>query len=234
MLALRILSCLPLTALLLSAAAPKTVATAKGENQDLALTVTLYIAPADIQALIGDDLGGHYIVADVKVEPKYGKEVALDLDDFQIRTDLNGERATPYAPSQIAGRDALIVHPQEDRTGNAAGPGSGVPFPRRNPKGSPRGGASGAGSPQGDAAPNAGSGAQGGSGNTSAAAGTVDTRDDDKENPLLRTLTDKELPAKKTDQPLAGLLYFIMEKQKMKDLEFSYGRKENRITLRFK
>ena len=120
------------------------------------------------------------------------------------------------APSQIAGRDALVVHPQEDQTGNAAGPGSGVPFPRRN-------------SPRGGTASNSASGARSG-----AAAATVDTRGDDKENPLLRTLTDKELTAKKTDQPLAGLLYFIMEKQKMKDLEFTYGRKENRIALRFK
>ena len=95
MISLRLFSCLALTALLLPAAPPKTVATAKGENQDLALTVTLYIAPADIQGLVGDDLGGHYIVADVKIEPKYGKEVAIDLDDFQVRTDSNGEKATP-------------------------------------------------------------------------------------------------------------------------------------------
>ena len=33
---------------------------------------------------------------------------------------------------------------------------------------------------------------------------------------------------------MSGLLYFGMEKQKMKDLELNYGGKQNRITLRFK
>jgi hypothetical protein len=38
----------------------------------------------------------------------------------------------------------------------------------------------------------------------------------------------------KTTRPLSGLLYFAMEKQKMKELELYYGGKENRISLRFK
>jgi len=42
------------------------------------------------------------------------------------------------------------------------------------------------------------------------------------------------LPEKKTEQPISGLLYFAMEKQKMKDLELTYGGRENRIALRFK
>ena len=42
------------------------------------------------------------------------------------------------------------------------------------------------------------------------------------------------LPEGKTDKSVSGLLYFPMEKQKMKDLELLYGGKENRISLRFK
>src|SRR5690349_23260880 len=90
-------------------AAKKNVATSKAENEDLTLTVTLHIDPADIKELIGDDLGGHYIVADVNVEPKYTKDIVLDHDDFYLRTDKDGERTRPYAPSQIAGSGALIV-----------------------------------------------------------------------------------------------------------------------------
>ena len=56
----------------------------------------------------------------------------------------------------------------------------------------------------------------------------------DEENPLKKVLDDRILPQKKTDQPVAGLLYFPMEKQKMKDLELLFGGKENRISLRFK
>ena len=56
----------------------------------------------------------------------------------------------------------------------------------------------------------------------------------EKENPLKKTLEDKVLPEKNTDQPVSGLLYFAMEKQKMKDLELTYGGRENRISMRFK
>ena len=42
------------------------------------------------------------------------------------------------------------------------------------------------------------------------------------------------LPEKKTTQPLEGLLFFPLEKQRLKDLELIYGGKENRIGLRFK
>src|SRR4051794_31464293 len=101
---------LPLLALLtLSAANKKNVATSKAENQDLILTVTLHIDPTDIKEIIGDDLGGHYIVADINIDPKFTKDIAVDYDDFSLRTDKDGERSRPYAPSQIAGSGALIV-----------------------------------------------------------------------------------------------------------------------------
>src|ERR1017187_4474797 len=224
----RLFACL-LFAVCLLPAAQKTVATAKGENQDLALTVTLYIDPADVKELIGNDLDGHYIVADVKVEPKYGKEVAIDRDDFQLRTDKDGEKAKPFEPSQIAGRGAMIVHQeQQGRTGGAVGAGSPSSYPGNYPGGGyppcgypyPNGGGS-----------MAGVGSEGDAGTTAA---TVQNGAGDKENPLEQTLKDKVLPEKKTDQPVSGLLYFVMEKQKLKDLELTYGGKENRITLRFK
>ena len=50
----------------------------------------------------------------------------------------------------------------------------------------------------------------------------------------LGGVSDKILPEKKTDQPVGGLLYFPMEKQKLKQLEIRYGPLESRITLRFK
>jgi hypothetical protein len=56
----------------------------------------------------------------------------------------------------------------------------------------------------------------------------------DKENPLEKILKDKALPEKATREPVSGLLYFGMSKQKMKNLELLYGGRENRISLRFK
>jgi len=227
----RLFACLLFAACLLPAA-QKTVATAKGENQDLGLTVTLYIDPAGVKELIGNDLDGHYIVADVKVEPKYGKEVAIDRDDFQLRTDKDGEKAKPFAPSQIAGRGALIVHQeQQGRTTGAVG------SPSSYPGNYPGGGYPPGGYPPGGYPYPNGGGAVAGVGNEGDAgttAATVRNGAGDKENPIEQTLKDKALPEKKTGQPVSGLLYFVMEKQKLKDLELTYGGKENRITLRFK
>src|ERR1039458_2671314 len=94
----RLISFALLPALLLSAPAKKqTVGSGRGENEDVLLSVTLYCAPDDVKQLLGDDLGGHFIVAEVKVQPKYGKTINIDRDDFVLRTDNNGEKATPFA-----------------------------------------------------------------------------------------------------------------------------------------
>jgi hypothetical protein len=201
----------------------KTTATAKGENEDLMLTATIYLDPAEIKQLVGSDLGGHYILAEVKVEPKYGKEITIDRDDFVLRTDRNGERDTPYVGSQVAGKNAIIV---SKTAGNDGGGLSsqptygGMPVPQTGaPIGYPSDGAMIGG---------------GGGGNTEANKATVKIANDESDNPLEKTLDEKILPQKKTSVPVSGLLYFPMEKQKMKDLELLYGGKENRITLRFK
>ena len=84
-------------------AAKKTTATARGENEDLVLTVTLHIDPAEIKEWIGNDLDGHYIVAEVKSRAQVRQGHPIDRDDFVLRTDKDGEKAQPFAASQIAG-----------------------------------------------------------------------------------------------------------------------------------
>jgi hypothetical protein len=195
---------------LLLPAAKKTVGTARGENEDLILNVTVYIDAAGAKELVGDDLGGHYIVAQVKVEPKYGKDITIDRDDFQLRTDKDGERTKPLAPSQIAGRGLVLT-----RTGGPGGLGE------ERPRGWSIGGGIGMGG--------------GGAGSAGDPANVKATMENgDKDNPLKKVLDAKVLPEKKTDQPVSGLLYFPMEQQKLKDLELTYGGRENRISMRFK
>ena len=204
--AVRLVAFTLLPALLLSAPAKKpTVGSGRGENEDLILSVTLYSAPADVKELIGADLGGHYVVADVKVQPKYGKTINIDRDDFVLRTDSNGEKATPFAPSQIAGREALIVTQtgaQARKSGiSIGGMGGGIGTGGNDP------------------------------GTTKV---TVQNPASVPENPLEKVLKDKILVEQKTDKPASGLLYYPMEKQKLKDLELRYGPQETRITVRFK
>ena len=203
--AARLLALFLLPVLLLLGAAKKTVATAKGENEDLILTVTLYIDPADVKEKIGSDLGGHYIMASVKVDPKYGKDITIDRDDFVLRSNDNGEKTTPFAASQIAGRGALIIAQTEEKT---------------KKRGWSLGGMMGSG----------GSGASEDDKDKPAPKMTNDEQD----NPLKKVLDSKILPEKKTDQAAEGLLFFPMEKQKMKNLELRFGGQENRISLRFK
>lgn len=210
--AARILAVFLLTVLALSAA-KKNSATARGENEDLILNVTIYIDGEGAKEMIGDDLGGHYIVAQVKVEPKYGKDVTIDRDDFQLRTAKDGEKTKPLAPSQIAGRGALVLTRTEGPGGLGAERTKGWSL-----GGIGMGGGGGAGS--------SGEGDKGGVKAT--------MQNGEKDNPLKKVLDEKVLPEKKTDQPVSGLLYFPMEKQKMKDLELVFGGKENRISLRFK
>jgi hypothetical protein len=210
----RLLMLFALSAVLLMPTSKKSVATAKGENEDLALTATLYIDPTDLKEMIGSDLGGHYIVADVRVEPKYGKEVLIDRDDFQLRTDRDGEKAKPFAASQIAGQGGLVIKQVTDNTGVGSPGWTGATGPVIM-----GGGGGGIGAGKGD---------------VDASQPKVTVEADAKANPLKKVLDGKILPEKKTDKAVTGLLFFPMEKQKMKDLELTYGGKENRITLRFK
>jgi hypothetical protein len=198
---------LPLLAL--APAAKVTTATARAENEDIMLTVTMYVEPSDIKALLGNDLGAHYIVASVKAEPKYGKEVTIDRDDFVLRTDKDGEKSTPFTGSQIAGKEALIIQQTTSMQGIAT-PGWSV----------------------------------GGAVIVGGAAKDKDKDKDKDEKPVMKTdetasplkklLDERILQSGKTEKPVTGLLYFPMEKQKMKNLELQYGGKENRISLRFK
>jgi len=186
------------TAVLLAGSDKKVVGSARGENQDLTLEVTLYLDPASVKDLIGTELGGHFMLAAVKMEPKYGKQITIDRDDFLLRTDKDGEKATPFAPTEIAGGATLVV-PQRRVAG-----GEGSPLYL-------------------GAAPNE---------NGPAVLKNGDSAGD---RTLEKVLTERVLAEKKTDQPASGLLYFSMEKQKLKDLELIYGaRGENQISLRFK
>ena len=181
----------------LAAAAKKTVATAKGENEDLILTVTLYIDPADVKEMIGSDLDGHYIVAEVKVEP-------------EVR---QGDHHRP--------RRLRAAHRQQRRKGHAV---------RRQPD--RRAGSAGHRADRGEAEETRMDDGRAGDDRQRRAASEDDDKDkpepkmvnDDQENPLKKVLDAKILPEKKTDQPTEGLLYFPMEKQKMKDLELRLRR----------
>jgi hypothetical protein len=202
-----------LAASLLWSATKKITGSGRGENQDLILNITLLVDSESVKEVVGDDMGGHYVVAQVQVQPKYGKEIIIDRDDFVLRTDSNGERTRPMAPSQIAGKSALVLTQTKESLGQGSEPRRGWSI---------GGGMMGVGG--------------GGSGtNGDAKAGKTATMEQgDKENPLKKVLEQKMLPEGKLENPVSGLLYFPLEGQKLKQLELIYGAKETRIAIRFK
>jgi hypothetical protein len=194
---------------ILAATDKKTPSATRGENEDVVLEVTLYDDPMLVQDLLGNDLGGHYMVADVKIDPKFGKEIVIDRDDFVLRTEKDGEHTTPFAPSQIVDQDAVLV--SRGKGPNAASPGMVLEGPLIIKGGGPP--------------PDPG---------VTVKASQAGENSPKQEDPLKKLLEDKILPEKKTADAVTGLLYFPMEKQKRKDLELDYGPRETRIRLRFK
>ena len=47
--------------------------------------------------------------------------------------------------------------------------------------------------------------------------------DEPKDTALEKLLTDKMLPEQEIEKPAAGLLYFALEKVKVKNLQLDYG-----------
>jgi hypothetical protein len=213
--AIRVLPLLLAMALLAAAGEKKrTPSTAHGENMDVIVTVTLYDDPALVKELLGTDLDGHYTVASVKIDPKYGKDIVIDRDDFVLRTDKDGDHTTPFSASQITGKNVIII--SQTKGAPAASPGMvlGGPLVVRGGTSSIGGGEAKVATP----------------GDSKEGSPPAEKQED----PLEKLLSDKILPEKKTNDSVSGLLYFPMEKQKRKDLELDYGPRDNRIELRFK
>jgi len=194
----------------------KKVPLRSSENGLVEMTATALVDREAVKQELGSDLGGHYIVVRVQLAPRDGVKLAIHRDDFVLRTDKDGERTTPFAPSQIAGGAVLVVS-----TGAASGRGTVM-------AGDP--GGYGPYGPLGMGGVGIGSGG----GEATEAHATMKSGSKDKKDPVLDVLKEKILPEKETDAPISGLLYFPMEKQKLKDLELIYTTPEGKINLRFK
>ncbi len=170
-----------------------------GENDVLEITATAIADPESVKEVLGSDLGGHYILMDVRLVPKEGRKLAVRLDDFVLKTDKDGEKTGPFVPSQIAGKGSIVVTQEGGgRGGFGVGPMSM------------------------------------GTADISQAHTTVKSGANEKPNPILDVLKEKILPEKETEAPVSGLLYFPMEKQKLKDLELIYTTTDGKLRLRFK
>lgn len=207
---LRVVGLTFLLAAALSAGKPKHAGPFKTSDQSVEITATPILDREEIKELVGSDLGGHYVLMNVTVTPKFGKEIDVRRDDFMLKTDKDGDRTKPFVASQIAGKGALVV--SEKAAGTSGGPQFGSPYDYP-----------------------AYSGGVGG-GPTQVTEAQAKMQNSSKgDSPLLKVLNEKIMPEKKTDSaPVSGLLYFPLEKQKQKDLELIYDSPDGKLRLRFR
>jgi hypothetical protein len=174
-------------------------------DNNVSIKATIYADPAGVQELLGDSLGGHYIVIKIDLTPN--KKFTIDHDNFLLRTDKDGERSHVFEPTQIAGDGVLVVTTTDDvekKKGSSVsmgGMGVGAGSPGMVQSGKPI------------------------SATMKEATG--------KKDPVLDTLKARMLPQKEVDQPTSGLLYFPMEKQKVKDLELIVTTPDGKLHIRF-
>jgi hypothetical protein len=204
-------------------AAEKKLPVAEAANDDLQITATLYPDKDAVREVLGSDLGGYFTVIRVELAPQGEKPLAVDRDDFLLRSFKDGQKSGAFEPSQIAGRGALVV--------STTSSGGGVVSEDRGPVWGGVPGTGGRPDRMGGVTPPVVGNAAGQTETQATAKSGVG----EKDNPLLAVLKDKVLPEKKTAAPLSGLLYFSLEgKHKPKDLELQYLGPAGKLVLKFR
>ena len=202
------------------------LATGSGKDEQITISARALLGRDTIKDELGYDIGAGYIVVEVTVTPAPGEKVSLDLDDFLVRSDKDGQHSRPLTPSQVAGSTVLVVKSVGGTQGR------GMSEQRRVPIGGYPGGGypGGVGSIPTNESPNSGTATA----DTSSAAASIEERGGGKPNPLLDALKAKVLKDGEIDAPVKGLLYFQIDgRLKPKQLELVYRKAPPRVSVRF-
>ncbi len=179
-------------------------------SDEVEITATMHIDQVEINQLVGAELDKGIYVVEVKVRPKGEKPLRINLDDFVILKTDDGQRSTPFAPSQIASKGGLTL--KSERIGGWAHQGNGPVWGgvgSRGPSQLPGNGGS--------------MGSQTGGRDATGVQAHAKTGTEPTDNPLLTLLKAKVLPEKETTEIVTGLLYFPLEgKLKLKNLSLLY------------
>lgn len=215
---MRIAVCLLAASLCLCYAGDKKTPLNDAGNDNVDIHATL-LDGEQIKKAVGVDLPDNIRVVAVQVSPKTDTPLAISADDFIMLSHRDGQRATCYTGSQIAGNSALVVKTMADgsqQTHQRIGLGPfGVGGGQRQPKTTE---------------------VKEEKADTEQKSDTATDSDAPKpaENPLVTTLDQKRLPDKTTTDPLSGLMYFQIDgKQKTKDLELIYKGPAGRLVIAF-
>lgn len=211
------------TAAMLALGAEKGPPRGEASNKALKIEATAWLDKASIDNAVGQPMTEGVVVVEVKLTPAASQTIAVDFNDFLLRSDKDGQRTTPYSASQVAGNSVLVISSRAVDGGAVAtenrGPswgGLGGGMPQRLPGQSP------------------------GVGNTAVVTeANAEMRGGEtpanKDNPLLAAVKAKILPEKEIREPLAGQLYFLLEgKHKTKQIELIYKSSAGPLSIRFK
>lgn len=192
----------------------------KASNEILEIEATAHCDRASVRRVVGAEVPDNIVVIAVRLAPRDGKPLAVSRDEFLLRSDKDGQRSQPFAPSQIAGSGVLVI--------SQRGGGGAIMSEDQGPI---IGGWPGGGRPR----------RLGGEGGTLGNVGEASTQatlhsgHKGKKDPLLAVLEEKVLPEKETAEPVSGLLYFPLEgKHKPKQLELIYQGPAGKLSMRFK
>jgi hypothetical protein len=211
----------------------KLVADGEAADERIGISARAFLDRDSMKQAVGEYPGEGYIVVEVTVTPKGDEKLALDIDDFLLRSDRDGQHSRPLTPSQVAGNAVMVVKSVGGSQGRGMGQG-----PAGYPGGYPGGGYPGGGYPGGGypgTVPGMG-GVSGGSptADTSDAAASIEEKNKGKPNPLLDALRARVLKDGEIDHAVTGLLYFQIDgKVKPKQLELVYRKAPPRVSVRF-
>ena len=211
----------PIAAGLMAVALPgQQSPTVQASNELFDIRAEVVTEKKAVRDLLGAAPPTELVVLKLTVSPRDEKPFSVSRDSFTLVSSKDGQRSTPFAPSQLGGKGGLVV--REQKVSGGWGMMNRGPMIPVNPGGTGR--------------PVRMGGDQDVISNGK--EGKVETQAD-KSGPneggeLLSVLKKRELPAQVAGKPVEGLLYFSFEgKVKPKDLTLMYKGEGGKMTLEF-
>ena len=89
----------------MQAAPLKGTPTGSAANTKLRVEASLYPDKESVKQLLGFELDEGFMVVAVKITPIAEDPLRIDRDHFFLRSDKDGQKSSPYSPSQLAGSE---------------------------------------------------------------------------------------------------------------------------------
>jgi hypothetical protein len=176
-------------------------------SNDLVNITGTVLDSEQLKQIFGSDFNNGFSVIEATLTPKGGKSLDVHLDDFLLRSEQTGDHTGPLAAAQIAGQGVLVVNrgdPPQSKIGFSGGFGGIY-------------------------------GGDGAMGPPTAVDNTkVEIKESSEKDPMLNVLKRKILAEKPITEPVTGLLFFPLDKEKPKHLVLVYTTPAGKLRMQFR